>query len=92
LSTKKIKRGAYCGKCIGIGAAERTRISRNARKQELIDLAAKVWPLDWKPTPKYKSRSDWVVAEMKKRKPSVLITRKWISQNQQAIEMAVDPT
>jgi hypothetical protein len=90
LRKKEIKRGAYCGKCVGVGGAERTKISRNARKQKLIELAANVWPLDWKPTLKYRNRSDWVVAEMKKRKPSVLVTRKWVTQNQHAIERTID--
>jgi hypothetical protein len=58
LRKKEIKRGAYCGKCVAIGAVERTKISRNARKQELIELAANVWPPDWKPTPKFRNQFD----------------------------------
>ncbi len=90
LRKKEIKRGAYCGKCVGVGASERTRMSRDARKQRLVELAANVWPTDWKPTRKYTSKPEWVVAAMKKIKPSLLITRKWVSQNRKAVEIEVE--
>jgi hypothetical protein len=47
-----IKRGAYCGKCELLGAAERTKLSRERRKNLLLDAAAKAWP-KWKKSNSY---------------------------------------
>jgi hypothetical protein len=62
-----IKRGTYCGRCTGVGSTARTKASRERRKQTLINLAAGVWPDEWKPTREYRKLSDWVAAEMRKK-------------------------
>jgi hypothetical protein len=62
-----IKRGTCCGRCTGVGSTARTKASRERRKQTLINLAAGVWPDEWKPTREYRKLSDWVAAEMRKK-------------------------
>jgi hypothetical protein len=88
----EIKRGAFCPMCSGAGSMVRTRFSRAVRKQQLIKLGADVWRTNWKPTPRHPKLSEWVVAQMKRKKASipVTITGKWISQNRKAIEMEVE--
>jgi hypothetical protein len=38
-----IKRGSYCGSCKLIGGAERTRLSRERAKREMLQVAAQAW-------------------------------------------------
>jgi hypothetical protein len=38
-----IKRGSYCGSCKLIGGAERTRLSRERLKREMLAVAAQAW-------------------------------------------------
>jgi hypothetical protein len=89
---KKIKRGAFCGRCAGVASTVRTKASRQTQKSRLIVLAADVWPATWKPTRGYTHQSDWVVAQMKKKMTNapLTITRKWISQNRKAIDTEVE--
>ena len=87
-----IKRGTYCVRCSGVGSTVRTNASRERRKQTLINLAADVWPADWKPTVGYSKLSDWVAARMKKKKmsPPVEITGRWVTEKRKEIEMEVE--
>ena len=88
LFKKKIKRGTYCGTCDGIGSVERTRVSRGARKQKQINLAANFWD-EWKPTRRHGRKSDWIAQQMNKRAGSTL-TGRWVSRNLKAIEIEVE--
>lgn len=92
LRTAPVKRGAFCSKCGGAGSEARTKVSRDVRKQQLIALAADVWPVLWKPTRRHAKLSELVVAKMKRktRKTPVTITGKWVSQNRKIIEMEVE--
>jgi hypothetical protein len=81
--TKEIKRGAYCGKCTGVGSAERVRASRTARKRELIEHAAGFWN-KWKPKRQFGSRSKWVASQM-----NMGLTGRWVSQHRAEIEAEV---
>lgn len=81
----EIKRGTYCSNCAGVGSVGRTRISREARKQKLVNLAAEFWD-KWKPERRYGRRADWVATRMNSRSDSA-VTGKWVNQNLEAIEL-----
>jgi hypothetical protein len=91
LRKAEIKRGAYCGNCFGAGSVERTRRSREARKKNLVSLAADAWSA-WKPARRGLGRqSDWVARNMNRKLRSDLrITGKWVSQNRKTIEAEVE--
>jgi hypothetical protein len=77
--------GTYCGNCVGASSVKRMRLSRQARKQKLVNLAADFWD-QWKPSRRRK-QSDWVAAEMNKRLAiHERITSKWVSQNRTEIQ------
>jgi hypothetical protein len=88
LRKAEIKRGTYCGECSGVGSVVRTRASRGVRAQKLVNLAVDVWD-QWKPTHRYGKKSDWVAKQINKRSDAV-ITGKWVSQNQRAIESELE--
>jgi hypothetical protein len=92
LRKSEILRGTYCGNCSVVGSTVRMNISRELRKRTLIGMAAEVWPLEWKPKRGYRKLSDWVAAEMKKKKANrpVTVTGKWVTQNREAIEIEVE--
>ncbi len=80
----EIKRGAYCGGCQLIGAAERTRLSRQRTKERLLHAAAEAWPR-WTKSNRHPVREDWVAREVSKHAGTVRIQRKWVSQNKKAV-------
>lgn len=84
----EIKRGTYCGNCAGAGSMKRTKVSREVRRQKLVNLAADSWN-DWKPTRLHGKKSDWVAQQMNKQSDSA-ITGRWISRNLKAIEIEVE--
>lgn len=85
-----LKRGAYCGKCLLIGGAERTRRSRQHRKNQQLDAAAGVWP-QWRNKPNTPNRSGWVASEVNKRFPRWPgIKGKWVTQNSTEILKRVE--
>ena len=76
-----IKRGSYCGKCQLIGGAERTRISRQRRKDEQLRAAAEAWK-SWNRTSRYPRQHEWVVAHVNRQfKNWQPIKAKWVTQN-----------
>lgn len=80
-----IKRGTYCGNCELMGAAERTRQSRQRRKEQQLDAAAKAWPL-WKRSNRHRNRAEWIAAQVNKQVGSAArIQAKWVTQNREAI-------
>jgi len=87
----EFKRSAYCGKCVGAGSVERTRRSREARKNNLVSLAADSWSA-WTSTGRGLGRqSEWVARNMNKKLRSDLrVTGKWVSQNRSDIEKEVE--
>jgi hypothetical protein len=81
----EIKRGTYCGKCQLIGASERTRLSRQRRKNQQLDAAAKVWR-QWKKSNSYPNRSEWVAKQVNKQvRSGTPIQAKWVTQNKKTI-------
>lgn len=70
---------AYCGECQLIGAAERTRLSRQRKKKKLLHAVAEAWPR-WTKSNRNPVREDWVVREVSKRTGTVKIQRKWVSR------------
>ena len=80
-----IKRGTYCGKCQIIGGAERTRLSRQYRKNQQISAAALAWP-KWTRTNRNPRRAEWVAKQVNRQFrnwPS--IKGKWVTQNMSEI-------
>jgi hypothetical protein len=54
-----IKRGSYCGSCKLIGGAERTRLSRERAKREMLQVAAQAWQ-EWGIRRRRMDRASWV--------------------------------
>lgn len=80
-----IKRGSYCGKCEPIGATERTKLSRQRRKNEILEAAAQLWP-QWAKSNRHSSQAEWVAMQVNKRvQTGWLIQRKWVTQNKEQI-------
>jgi hypothetical protein len=85
-----IKRGSYCGNCKLIGGAERTRLSRERVKQEMLNLAAQAWQ-EWATRSRRTDRATWVANEVNKVYGKTrFIHPKWVNQNREAIEALVD--
>jgi len=82
---EKIKRGTYCGRCEFAGAAERTRHSRQRRKDQQLDAAAEAWP-QWRKSNRHPNQSIWVAQQVNKRVCNGHhIQRKWVTQNRKEI-------
>lgn len=85
-----IKRGSYCGNCKLIGGAERTRLSRERVKQEMLNLAAQAWQ-GWATRSRRTDRATWVANEVNKLYGKTrFIHPKWVNQNREAIEALAD--
>jgi hypothetical protein len=80
-----IKRGTYCGECDLVGAAERTRLSRQRRKIQQLGAAAKAWP-QWKKSRSYPSQTEWVAARVNQEVfGAAPVHPKWVTQNRERI-------
>lgn len=80
-----IKRGTYCGECKLIGSAERTKLSRRRRKEQLLTVAAHAW-IEWKDRPRRTKRAAWVAIQVNRAFPRwAPIKAKWVSQNKALI-------
>ena len=85
-----IKRGSYCGSCKLIGGAERTRLSRERAKREMLRVAARAWQ-EWGTRKRRTDRAAWVANEINKVFGKTRFIRpKWVNQNSEAIETFVD--
>jgi hypothetical protein len=85
-----IKRGSYCGKCKLIGGAERTRISRQRAKREMLQVAAQAWN-EWGTCRRQTDRAAWVANRINRVFARTrLIRPKWVNQNREAIETFFD--
>lgn len=81
----EFKRGIYCGECELVGAAERTRLSRQRRKNQQLDVAAEAW-LRWKESNRLPSQSTWVASQVNQKFPRLPgIKAKWVTQNKREI-------
>ena len=81
-----IKRGSYCGSCKLIGGAERTRLSRERSKQEMLRVAAEAWR-EWGTRARRTDRAVWVANRVNKAFGKTRFIRpKWVNQNHDAIE------
>jgi hypothetical protein len=85
-----IKRGSYCGSCKRIGGAERTRLSRERLKREMLQVAAQAWQ-EWGTRKRRTDRAAWVADRIntvfgKTRH----IHPKWVNQNSEAIAAFFD--
>jgi hypothetical protein len=81
-----IKRGSYCGNCRLIGGAERTRLSRERAKLEMLKVAALAWH-EWGTCGRRTDRAAWVANKVNKVVGrSRFIRPKWVNQNRKAIE------
>lgn len=82
---REIKRGAYCGECKLIGAAERTRLTRLRRKEAQIEVAAQSW--EHRPLKLSDNRAvSWIASQVNRKFPRWSpITSKWVNQNKNAI-------
>jgi hypothetical protein len=84
-----IKRGSYCGSCKLIGGADRTRLSRERVKGEMVQVAAKAWQ-EWGTQRHRTNRSAWVANKVNKAFGKTrFIYPKWVNQNRAAIEMLI---
>jgi hypothetical protein len=88
LRKSEIKRGSFCLNCVGAGSVQRTRASREERKQRLVNLAADCWR-DWQPQRRFGKQTNWVAAQINKRSDAA-ITGKWVSQNLAAIKGEIE--
>jgi hypothetical protein len=85
-----IKRGSYCGNCKLIGGAERTRISRERAKREMIQVAAQAWQ-EWGTRRRRTDRAAWVADRINRVFGKTrFIHTKWVNQNSEAIETFFD--
>jgi hypothetical protein len=85
-----IKRGSYCGSCKLIGGAERTRLSRERAKGEMLQVAAQAWQA-WGTRRRRTDRAAFVANRIngvfgKTR----FVHPKWVNQNSEAIEALLD--
>ncbi len=81
-----IKRGSYCGRCKLIGGAERTRLSRERAKREMLQVAAQAWQ-EWDARRRRTDRAAWVANEVNRVFGKTRYIRpKWVNQNREAIE------
>lgn len=81
-----IKRGSYCGKCSLVGAAERTRRSREKRKSAMLEVAAQAWK-DSTNRRLRMDRATWIAKRVNRVFGKVQFVRsKWVNQNRKAIE------
>lgn len=82
-----VKRGSYCGNCKLIGGAERTRLSRERAKLEMLKVAAQAWQA-WGTRGRRTDRAAWVANRVNKIFVKTRFIRpKWVNQNREAIEM-----
>jgi hypothetical protein len=93
---RRIKRGTYCGKCELIGAAERTRCSRQRRKDRQLDAAALAWS-EWTESNRHPNRANWVARRVNRQvRGGAAIQAKWVVQNRkrilERISQLADPT
>jgi hypothetical protein len=85
-----VKRGSYCGNCKLIGGAERTRISRERAKREMLQVAAQAWK-EWGTCRRRTDRAAWVTNRINRVFGRVRFIRpKWVNQNSEAIETFFD--
>jgi hypothetical protein len=85
-----IKRGSYCGNCKLIGGAERTRISRERAKREMLQVAAQAWQ-EWGIRGRRTDRAAWVANRINRVFGKTRFIRpKWVNQNREAIETFFD--
>lgn len=85
-----IKRGSYCGNCKLIGGAERTRMSRERAKREMLQVAAQAWE-EWGIRGRRTDRAAWVANRINRVfGRSRFIHPKWVDQNREAIETFLD--
>jgi hypothetical protein len=81
-----IKRGSYCGSCKLIGGAERTRLSRERAKREMLQVAAQAWQ-EWGTRRRRTDRAAWVANRINRVFGKTRFIRtKWVNQNSEAIE------
>lgn len=81
-----IKRGSYCGNCRLIGGAERSRLSRERAKLEMLKVAAVAWQ-DWATCRRRTDRAAWVTNKVNKVFGKTRIIRpKWVNENRKTIE------
>lgn len=80
-----IKRGSYCGTCKLIGGAERTRLSRERAKREMLQVAAQAWQ-EWGTRRRRTDRATWVANRINRGFGKTRFIRtKWVNQNSEAI-------
>jgi hypothetical protein len=85
-----IKRGSYCGSCKLIGGAERTRLSRERAKREMLKVAAQAWQ-EWGTRGRRTDRAAWVASRINRVFGKTRFIRpKWVNQNSEAIETFFD--
>jgi hypothetical protein len=85
-----IKRGTYCGSCKLIGGAERTRLSRERAKREMLQVAAQAWH-EWGTRRSRTDRAVWVANRINRVFGKTRFIRpKWVNQNSEAIETFFD--
>jgi hypothetical protein len=85
-----IKRGSYCGSCKLVGGAERTRLSRERTKREMLQVAAQAWQ-EWGSRSRRTDRAAWVANRINRVFGKTrFIHPKWVNQNSEAIEEFFD--
>jgi hypothetical protein len=74
------------GSCKLIGGAERTRLSRERAKREMLQVAAQAWQ-EWGTRRRRTDRAAWVANRINRVFGKTRFIRtKWVNQNSEAIE------
>ena len=81
-----IKRGSYCGNCKLIGGAERTRISRERAKREMLHVAAQAWQDGASAGVGRTVQLGLRIGSIEVSGKTRFIRPKWVNQNREAIE------
>ena len=97
LRTRLILRGAFCGKCIGIGSRDRMKISREVKTKKLVEVAANYWD-QWPSTSRngknesvaHNERVAGAINKELKLNLQERKTGKWVARNQTDIELELE--
>ena len=82
-----IKRGTYCGSCKLVGGAERTRLSRERAKREMLKVAAQAWQAWGASRRRRTDRAAWVANRINRVFGRTrFVHPKWVNQNSEAIK------
>jgi hypothetical protein len=87
-----IKSGVYCPKCKQSGSVRRVKSARALLQAELIDAASLFWG-EWRLSHTHPDQREWLASRVSRqfsRRLKAPLTRKWVSQNINSIQAAIE--